>query len=143
VGIEQLKKLDAHNAVRRDIARRLSEGLQGIPGLQLPWIDPKGVHVFHFYVVQLGDAFPLRKADFMWELYTAKGIKAWSHYMPVHLTDPYLRQGHREGECPVAEAAFRRFVSLPVHPRLTDEAVAYMTGCVAELGRAHRRETAR
>jgi perosamine synthetase len=140
VGIEQLKKLDGFNARRMAIGKTLSEGLAGITGLEPPWIDPKGVHVFHFYVLQIRDGFPLSKTDFMWELYTGKGIKAWSHYMPVHLTDPYLRQGHSAGECPVAEAAFERYVSLPVHPRLTDEAVHYMVQSVRELGHAHRRE---
>jgi dTDP-4-amino-4,6-dideoxygalactose transaminase len=135
VGIEQLKKLDGHNARRRQIGQRLTERLAGIPGLELPWVDPRGIHVYHFFVVQLGREFPLGKTDFMWELYTERGIKAWSHYMPVHLTEPYRRQGHRDGECPVAEAAYHRYVSLPVHPRLTDEAVDYMIGCVTELGR--------
>ncbi len=140
VGIEQLKKLDRHNARRIDIGKRMLEGLAGIPGLQVPWVDPRGDHVFHFFVVQLDAAFPLCKTDFMWELYTTRGIKAWSHYMPVHLTDPYLRQGHHEGECPEAEAAFKRYVTLPVHPRLTDEAVEYMIGCVRDLARAPRGE---
>ncbi len=138
VGVEQLKKLDGHNARRIAIGKRIAEGLAGIRGLELPWVDPRGVHVVHFFVLQLSKDFPLSKADFMWELYTAKGIKAWSHYMPVHLTDPYLRQGHMKGECPVAEAAHARYVSLPVHPRLTDEAVQYMVDCVKELGRAPR-----
>ncbi|MGA2977826.1 MAG: DegT/DnrJ/EryC1/StrS family aminotransferase [Spirochaetia bacterium] len=143
VGIEQLKKLDGHNAIRQGIGRKLATGLAGIPGLELPWIDPKGVHVFHFFVVQLGPDFGLSKTDFMWKLYAQKGIKVWSHYMPVHLTDPYLTQGHRAGECPVAEAAFACYVSLPVHPRLTDEAVAYMVDCVQELGRPALREDER
>jgi perosamine synthetase len=133
VGIEQLKKLDGHNAIRQGIGRKLTVGLAGIPGLELPWVDPKGVHVFHFFVIQVRADFSLSKTDFMWELYTKKGIKAWSHYMPVHLTDPYVKEGHRAGECPVAEAAFTRYVSLPVHPRLTDEAVTYMVDSVKEL----------
>ena len=135
VGIEQLKKLDGHNARRMAIGKQIAAGLEGIRGLELPWVDPRGVHVFHFFVLQLAKSFPLSKADFMWELYTTKGIKAWSHYMPVHLTDPYLRQGHSKGECPVAEAAFERYVTLPVHPRLTDEAVEYMISCVRGLGK--------
>jgi perosamine synthetase len=134
VGIEQLKKLDGHNAIRQGIGARLAAGLAGIPGLELPWTDPKGVHVFHFFVVQVST--PLSKTDFMWELYTKKGIKAWSHYMPVHLTDPYVAEGHRAGECPKAEAAFGRYVSLPVHPRLTDEAVGYLIDSVREVARA-------
>jgi dTDP-4-amino-4,6-dideoxygalactose transaminase len=133
VGIEQLKKLDGHNARRAAIGRRLAEGLAGIPGLELPWVDPKGVHAWHFFVVQLGKAFPMSKSDFMWELYTNRGIKPWSHYTPVHLTDPYRAQGHREGECPVAEAAHERYVSLPVHPRMSDEAVEYLVRNVREV----------
>jgi perosamine synthetase len=133
VGFEQLKKLDGFNARRMEIGRRVTAGLSGIKGLEVPWVDPKGVHVFHFFVLQLHEEYALSKTDFMWELYTGKRIKAWSHYMPVHLTDPYLREGHHAGECPGAESAFERYVSLPVHPRLTDEAVEYMIRSVREI----------
>jgi perosamine synthetase len=133
VGIEQLKKLDGHNAKRMELARRLSSLLEGVPGLVLPWVDPKGKHVFHFFMVQLTDEHPLKKPELMWELYYHRGIKAWNHYMPIHLTEPYRRQGHREGECPVAERLHDYFFSLPIHPRLTDQAVGYMAECLAEL----------
>ena len=133
VGIEQLKKLAGHNARRTALATRLTEKLQGVRGLTLPWVDPKGKHTWHLYLLQVEDDFPMGKADFMWELYTAKGIKAWSHYMPIHLSDPYRVQGHMEGECPVAEDAFRKYVTLPIHPRLTDEAIDYMAASIREL----------
>jgi perosamine synthetase len=135
VGSEQLKKLDGFNARRIRLAARLTEKLRGAPGIQLPWVDPKGKHVFHFYVLQLTEEHPRKKADFMWELYVHKGIKAWNHYMPIHLAEPYRAQGHREGECPVAEKAHERFLSLPIHPRLTEGAIDYLADCVKELGR--------
>ncbi len=75
----------------------------------------------------------------MWELYTAKGVKAWSHYMPIHLTGPYRAQGHAEGECPVAEEAFKKYVTLPIHPRLTDEAIDYLVGCIRELSQTGKK----
>jgi perosamine synthetase len=133
VGLEQLKKLEKHNQKRIELANRLTEKLQGIPGLTLPYVDPNGKHLFHVYVIQLEADFPLDKSDFMWEMYTQKGIKVWSHYMPIHLTKPYLEQGHEEGECPVAETAFKKYVSLPIHPRLTDEAIDYMAESIREL----------
>jgi dTDP-4-amino-4,6-dideoxygalactose transaminase len=135
VGSEQLKKLDGFNARRIQLAARLTEKLRGSPGILLPWVDPKGKHVFHFYVLQLAGEHPRKKADFMWELYVHKGIKAWNHYMPIHLAEPYRAQGHKEGECPVAEKAHERFLSLPIHPRLTEEAIDYLADCVKELGR--------
>jgi dTDP-4-amino-4,6-dideoxygalactose transaminase len=69
----------------------------------------------------------------MWELYTAKRIKVWSHYMPIHLTTVYRELGHAEGECPVAEALFHKYVSLPIHPRLTEETISYVTDSIREL----------
>lgn len=135
VGLEQLKKLEKHNQKRIELANRLTQKLQGIKGLTLPYIDPRGKHVFHLYLLQIEKEFPLNKTDFMWELYTKKGIKVWSHYMPIHLTTPYLAQGHEEGECPLAEAAFKRYVSLPLHPRLTDAAIDYMADSIRELSR--------
>lgn len=133
VGIEQLKKLDGHNRKRIELANRLTEKLEVIKGITLPFVDPKGKHVFHIYMIQLEKGFPMSKADFMWELYTGKGIKAWSHYMPIHMSDPYREQGHKEGECPVAEEAFGKYVTLPIHPRLTNEAIDYMAESIREL----------
>ncbi len=135
VGLEQLKKLDGFNATRIRLADRLSGKLRGVPGIVLPWVDPKGKHIFHFYVLQLEEGHPLGKTEMMWRLYTQKGIKAWNHYMPIHLAEPYRAQGHREGECPVAEKAHGYFLSLPIHPRLTEEAVDYLAASVAELSR--------
>jgi perosamine synthetase len=135
VGLEQLKKLDGFNAKRIELAARLTGKLRGVPGIVLPWVDPKAKHIFHFYVLQLTDRHPLGKSEMMWRLYTEKGIKAWNHYMPIHLSEPYRAQGHREGECPVAEKAHGYFLSLPIHPRLTEEAIDYLAASVAELSR--------
>ncbi|MDE3178594.1 MAG: DegT/DnrJ/EryC1/StrS family aminotransferase, partial [Acidobacteriota bacterium] len=62
--------------------------------------------------------------------------KVWSHYSPVHLSTAYRRAGHHPGECPVAEEMASRFVSLPIHPRLTEEAIDYLTRTIRELAHA-------
>jgi len=134
-GIEQLKKLDKHNAKRIELGKKLTEKLSDIQGVIPPKVDPEGKHVFHLYMIQLTKDFPMSKEDFMWKLYTEKGIKAWSHYLPIHLTGPYRKEGHHEGECPVAESAFERYVTLPIHPRLTGEALDYMAKTIAELAK--------
>jgi perosamine synthetase len=135
VGIEQLKKLDGFNARRIELAASLSHKLERVSNIILPYEDPQGKHVYHFYVLQLAPGHPLSKVEMMWQLYTRKGIKAWNHYLPIHLTEPYRRQSHREGECPVAERAHDYFFSLPIHPRMDEPAIEYMADCVAELSR--------
>jgi dTDP-4-amino-4,6-dideoxygalactose transaminase len=81
----------------------------------------------------LEQEFRLSKEDFMWELYNSKQIKAWSHYMPIHLTQIYRSMGHGEGECPVAEAMAERYVSIPIHPRMTEESIQYVIESIREF----------
>jgi perosamine synthetase len=133
VGLAQLRKLDSFNTRRIQIAKLYSEGLAGITGLTLPFISPENKHVFHIYALLLGQEFSRTKDDFMWELYTQKQIKVWSHYMPIHLTTVYRKLGHQPGECPVAEELFSRYVSVPIHPRMTDESVQYVIDSIREL----------
>jgi dTDP-4-amino-4,6-dideoxygalactose transaminase len=130
VGSVQLRKLNANNARRAEIATQYSEGLRGIQGLTLPYVSPENKHVFHAYVVLVDSPFPKSKEDFMWQLLTKKRIKTWSHYMPIHLSTVYREMGHGPGECPISEKLLEKYVSLPIHPRMTDEVVQYVIDAV-------------
>jgi perosamine synthetase len=133
VGLVQLRKLESFNARRIEIANEYTRGLKGITGLQLPCVSPQSKHVFHVYAVLIQPGFSRNKEDFMWELYTEKKIKAWSHYMPIHLTTAYRTLGHQPGECPVAEELFGKYVSLPIHPRMKQTSIEYVIRSVREL----------
>jgi len=133
VGLVQLRKLDALNARRIELARIYDERFRRIRGLRPLAVSPDCKHVYHIYCVLLERGFRLGKEDFMWAMYVEKRIKVWSHYMPIHLTSAYRRLGHRAGECPVAEDLFTRYVSLPIHPRLTDAAVDYLFASIEAL----------
>jgi dTDP-4-amino-4,6-dideoxygalactose transaminase len=53
--------------------------------------------------------------------------------MPIHLTTAYRNLGHHSGECPVAEKLFEKYVSIPIHPRMTDEVIQYVVDSIREL----------
>lgn len=133
VGLVQLKKLNSLNARRTEIAKKYSQGLQGIHGLRLPFVNPDVKHSFHVYMVLVEPEFSMNKEDFMWAMYTRKQIKVWSHYAPMHLSTAYRKLGHREGECPVAEKMFQKYVSIPIHPRMTEESICYVIESIREL----------
>ena len=133
VGLVQLRKLDSLNARRIEVAKKYDEGLRGIRGLGLPVAGPDVKHVFHIYGVLVEPEFPVNKEDFMWSLYTEKKIKVWSHYTPIHLSTVYQKLGHREGECPIAEKMFQKYVSLPIHPRMTDQSIQYVIDSIREI----------
>jgi len=133
VGLVQLGRLDGMNARRREIAATYTAELVGIPGLDLLRTEQDRKHAFHIFTVLVRPEFPLSKEEFMWELYTKKGIKVWSHYMPIHLTEAYRNLGHHAGECPVAEQLFDQYVSIPIHPRMTEKSIQYVVDSIREL----------
>lgn len=133
VGLVQLRKLDGFNARRIEIAQQYARAFAGIPGLDLLTKDPDCKHAFHIFALLVRPESPLGKEEFMWKLYTEKGIKVWSHYMPIHLTTAYRRLGHAYGECPVAERLFEQYVSIPIHPRMTDESIQYVIESIRSL----------
>lgn len=53
VALAQLPKLDASVASRIEMAGRLTELLQGLAGIETPWIGPKSVHTYWKYCLRV------------------------------------------------------------------------------------------
>ena len=43
--------------------------------------------------------------------------------MPVYLNPYYKELGYKKGECPVAEELYKRMITIPLFPSMTDEDV--------------------
>ncbi|WP_346016284.1 DegT/DnrJ/EryC1/StrS family aminotransferase [Cellulomonas endometrii] len=112
----KLRRLEGWNARRRAAAATYTELLRDVPGVRTPVSADGNEDVWHLYVVQVDDR------DRVLTALHAAGIGAGVHYpTPVHLTGAYRHLGLGPGAFPVAEAAARRILSLPLHPHLTPE----------------------
>jgi dTDP-4-amino-4,6-dideoxygalactose transaminase len=121
----KLKGLDKGNAARRKNARLYAERLAGIENLVVAPAAGYGVHVYHIYVVRVGERDRILKAM------ADKGISCGIHYpKPVHLQKAYESLGHRAGSFPVAERCAKEILSLPMFPELTS---AQIEAVVSEL----------
>jgi perosamine synthetase len=117
IGLVQLKKLPRTNARRRRITQMYTEGLRDVPWLRTPPDDtPEFKSSWHIYCIQCEDRDDLNV--FLQE----KGIGTGVHYKPIHLYNCYGNRPH----LPVAERVFKRILSLPMHPGLTDGDVCYV-----------------
>ncbi len=119
IGLAQLKKLDRMQAVRRAAVERYDAAVAGLP-VRVPTERPEVESALHLYPLRLLDEAPLGRNEFI-ERMKAANIGTSVHFIPIHF-HPYYREkyGWREGMFPVAEDAFSRVVSLPLHGGLAD-----------------------
>jgi dTDP-4-amino-4,6-dideoxygalactose transaminase len=110
----KLRRLSRWNELRRNAAAQYFELLGDVPGVRLPATDPSNDDVWHLFVVQVDE-----RERVLTEV-KAAGVEAGIHYRtPIHLTGAYTPLGYGAGDFPVAEAAARRILSLPLYPHIT------------------------
>jgi dTDP-4-amino-4,6-dideoxygalactose transaminase len=132
----KLNYLEQWNMKRRSLAIEYTRRLSEVPNVYLPIERPGTRHVYHLYVVQV----PRRDQVQQW--LSRHGIETGIHYpLPVHLQDACADLGYRRGSFPRAEAAAEQILSLPMHPDLTIDDVAYVSQTLADCiyGRRTRR----
>jgi dTDP-4-amino-4,6-dideoxygalactose transaminase len=140
LGIQQLAKLDANLARRRDIAARYTSAFRDVPGVICPTARVEANPAWHLYPIRLALGKLSADRAQVFRALRAENIGVNVHYIPVHL-HPYYREefGYRGGEFPVAEDAYSRLISLPMFHAMNDrdvedviEAVRRVTGYYAK-----------
>ena len=123
----KLRHLYAWTARRQEIAREYRRLLAGAR-LEMPADDPRDECVYHQFVIYVSN-----RNSVITQL-AAREIETVVHYpRPVHLQPAYSSMGCPPGTFPKAERACERVLSLPIHPGLTTEQVAYVANAVREI----------
>ena len=124
IGVEQLKKLERMNLMRREVADRLTAELAEISEITPPVERAENKHVYQMYTIRLADS--LDRDAFVRDL-NARGIGASIHFFPpVHHMAPYRDGKFRQDALPVTEKVIQEIVTLPMYPQMTEEELAFM-----------------
>jgi perosamine synthetase len=134
LGIEQLKRLDANLARRREIAARYTAAFRKIPGVTTLAVRQEANPAWHLYPILLDLQKLTADRAQIFRALRAENIGVNVHYIPVHL-HPYYREhfGYKGGEFPVAEAAYDRLISLPMFHSMSDQDVSDVVQAVARV----------
>ncbi|HEY5315171.1 MAG TPA: DegT/DnrJ/EryC1/StrS family aminotransferase, partial [Pirellulales bacterium] len=116
----QLTKLAEWTDRREQLAARYDAACAELPALSPLAVLDNRRHAWHLYVVQLELQRLSVDRDAIVQALRAEGIGVQVHYRPVHL-QPFYRThyGTRLGQCPAAEQAAERVISLPLFPAMT------------------------
>jgi perosamine synthetase len=124
LGLQQLSKLDANLARRREIAALYTSAFREIPGVIPPAVRDDVNPAWHLYPMRLDlERLTADRAQ-VFRALRAENIGVNVHYIPVH-RHPYYREqfGYKGGEFPVAEDAYERLISLPMFHSMSDQDV--------------------
>jgi len=134
LGLSQLTKLGPNLARRREIAAQYTAAFRDVPELIPPSVRAEVNPAWHLYPIRLDSTKLTVDRGQIFRALRAENIGVSVHYIPVHL-HPYYRDqfGHRNGECPVAEAAYESLISLPMFHGMTDLDVEDVVEAVSKV----------
>jgi len=134
LGIQQLKRLEANLARRREIAAAYSAEFRRLPGVMVPAVLADVNPAWHLYPIRLDRERLSPDRGQVFRALRAENIGVNVHYIPVH-RHPYYRDrfDYRGGEFPVAEDAYERLISLPMFHGMSDEDVRDVTTAVTKV----------
>jgi dTDP-4-amino-4,6-dideoxygalactose transaminase len=141
LGLQQLKKLPAFQERRREVVNIYNEAFLDMPELQIPVERPGVESALHLYVLRLNlQHLTIDRARFIEEL-KARHIGTSVHFIPIHL-HPYYRNkyGYKLEDFPIAFENYKRIVSLPLHPRLSDGDVGRIIEATTEVVATFRKQ---
>jgi perosamine synthetase len=115
IGIVQLGKLDKLNGRRSEVANAYRKELADLDWIELPAEKPYAQSSWHLFQIKLpNESARDRLIGHMQNENIAVGV----HYYPCHLHPIYIKLKAR---VPTASEVWKRILTLPIHPNLTDE----------------------
>ena len=126
IGLAQMDFIEDWNRARIANAEKLSSLIRSV---ETPRVREGDRHVFHQYTIRVTgdrDAFQAKLQE--------AGIGSAVHYpIPIHHQPIMEQMGFGDFDCPVADAASERVLSIPVHPSLGPEDVEYIASVINRI----------
>ena len=126
LGLSQLKRAEKGLVRRREIAKKYSDTFSDLSFIIGQSGNIQG-HAYHLYVIEVENRLGLY--NFLRE----NKIFAQIHYIPCHLMPYYRQLGWKEGDKPYSEEYYKKCISLPMYPTLSDEEQEFIISKIEEF----------
>jgi len=132
----KLRYLPEWNEARRRHAASYDERFQAkglaaeriTDGVVLPFVDPRGTHVFHQYVIRAARRDELRA------FLTDRSVGSEIYYpLSLHEQAALSELGYRRGDFPESERSADEVLALPMFPELREDEIETVVDTVAEF----------
>jgi len=129
LGLSQLKKINEFKSIRDNIFNFYTKTLSPIAEIDLPTRTPGSDPFWHLFPIRVPKDTRKKLFDYL----RAKGIIVQVNYLPVYLHPVFQDLGFKKGLCPNAEDFYCREISLPLHTKLTESNLKYITDSIYQF----------
>ncbi len=132
LGISQLKKLNYFTVRRQAIVARYNKAFSENEFIGTPVATNNELICYHLYVVKIDfEKLGKKRKQVVGEL-RKKGIYTQVHYIPI-FRQPYYKKHYKTKVLTESDVFYRRVLSLPLYPSMTDEDVTYVINQLNEV----------
>lgn len=129
----RLEQFDCRLERRRTLVREYLDGLRALPMFRPLEIRDDTLHAHGLFVVEVEGTGRLCRRYVLDQL-RQHDVPAEIHYRPMHLHPYYRRRfGTSAGQCPIAERAYGRILSLPLSASMTVEDVRHVVTVLQQI----------
>ena len=138
MGLVQMQRYPELLQRRREIIEAYDAALRPLGVESLPHYTDAWSSSGHLYICRVPGITPEQRNEII-EKMAQRGVATNVHYKPLPMHTAYKKLGFDIADYPHAYAHFANEITLPLHTCLTDEQVAYVTDCFADVLRDYIR----
>jgi dTDP-4-amino-4,6-dideoxygalactose transaminase len=120
LGLQQLRHLPALLDRRREFAEKYGKALAELPGLSLPYVDPKAFHTYQSYVCRLANE---KLRDHLMAVLKKKNIHSTIGTYAQHREPLFASRDN----CPISKQLYETTIALPFHSFLGQAQIEFVT----------------
>lgn len=128
IGLAQLKVLNVHNKIRRDIAKKYDKAFKNISWIKIPVEKEYAFSSRHNYVIKT------ENRDKLNEYLASKGISTGVHYEPINHFKVF---GEVKTNLPITDNVWQKVLTLPLYPDMTAKDFKKIVKEILNFGKAN------
>jgi len=130
LGRSQLTRIDKFVEERHKIYLKYKKNLKNFPVI-LPFHENFVYSSLHLYPILISDESN-KKRDEVFNYLREKGVFVNVHYIPIHSQPFYQNLGFARNSFPNAMEYYKKTISLPIFPGLTNQNILFVTDMLSE-----------
>jgi len=140
LGLAQFEDFDKMQKARARVAHWYDEMLADVEEVTVPPRDDHSVHAWHIYIIRLNRERLSIDRDDVIQLLTRAGVGCSVHFIPI-FRQPYYRKryGLKVKNYPMADALYKRVITLPFYPGLKKAEVVEVVRRLKKILAGNRR----